>query len=141
MFSQVYLTNFVSWLQKWMYHHTAAFLLYAKLMHNVSFIAISREIIIPHCIFEARGRCSAAVNGRGGGCVPFSSFQVIPCRLGHTMGQAANLRAAKHIFRTYIFRCCTALQFLSSTGGVRKKLQFSAEVNAERVSCWCNGGE
>lgn len=121
MFSQVYLTNLVSWLQKRMYRHNAAFLLYAKLMHDVSYLAISREIIIPHCIFEARGRCSTAVNGRGGGCVPFSLFQVIPCRLGHTVRQAANLRAAKHIFRTHIFRCCTALQFLSSTGGARKE--------------------
>lgn len=131
MFSQVYLANFVSWLQERMYHHNAAFLSCAKLMHHVSYIAISREMIITPCIFEARRRCSTAVNGRGGGCIPFSLFQVIPCRLGHTVGHAANLRAAKHIFHTHIFRCCTALQFLSSTGGARKKLPCSTQVKTE----------
>jgi len=30
-------------------------------------------------------------------------------------------------FHTRIFRCCTALQFLSSTGGARKKLQSSVQ--------------
>lgn len=51
---------------------------FTKVMHDVSYIAISREMVIPHHNFEARGSCSMAVNGRGGSGFHFHCFRSFP---------------------------------------------------------------